>query len=166
MALTPSGSISLGDINTALGRSSTASIDMNDVDVRFISNNLTSTSIIDMNSLRDKYYFSGTLTYGVNDVPGVRLIRGYSTTYSVGAITGNLFGSTISNMYTDALSPAATYVTTSSANIVNRSYRIKMVNNNQVDLAYISTTSLYGDGSMFNTTTPSIGQTISWQFAG
>jgi hypothetical protein len=60
MALTPSGAISLGDINTALGRSATASININDGDVRFLANQ--DSGSVTMNNMRNKYWFNGTIT--------------------------------------------------------------------------------------------------------
>jgi hypothetical protein len=60
MALTPSGTISLGNINTALGRSSTATISMNDGDVRFLANQ--DSGSVTMNNMRNKYWFNGTIT--------------------------------------------------------------------------------------------------------
>lgn len=54
MALPSSGTISLSDVNTNIGASSTATITMNDAPVRWLANGNTSTNPVSMNSLYGK----------------------------------------------------------------------------------------------------------------
>lgn len=92
MALTPSGTISLGDINTATGKSATAPISMSGTAVRGISNTTLLTAV-SMSQLRNKNCAGGTITVGTRTVTGkgtTNISYGYSgSTY--GSITqGNI----------------------------------------------------------------------------
>ena len=91
MALTPSGQISMSDINSALGRSSTASIDFNDANVRFLANQESGS--VTMAAMRSKYYFTGTITVGRLYVEG-DVQYGFNSGY-MGSITGTIGGTMI-----------------------------------------------------------------------
>jgi len=53
---TPSGTISMANVNTELGRTSTSSINMNDAAVRALARKPTANSVISMNDLRNKKF--------------------------------------------------------------------------------------------------------------
>ena len=80
MAVTPSGAISLADINTATGKSATAPSSMNGTAVRCISN--TDSGAVSMSSLRNKIVAGGTITSGTKTVTGkggvINVFNGYS----------------------------------------------------------------------------------------
>jgi len=90
MALTPSGAISMSDINTALNRSSTTAISFNDNGPRCIAN--ADTGSVSMSAMRGKQVASGTVTVGVSSATN----KGVTTDYyglreAVGSATlGNL----------------------------------------------------------------------------
>ena len=72
MALPSSGAITLSDVNTNIGASSTAAITMNDTAVRLLSNGDTTTNPVTMNGLYGKSWVwtsnfsqSGFSTYGI-----------------------------------------------------------------------------------------------------
>lgn len=96
MALTPSGTIGMADINSALGRSSTATISFNDANVRFLANQEGSGTVT-MAAMRSKYYFAGTITIGTVNAEEGRYYGYRSDFPTCGAITGNV-GVAISNM--------------------------------------------------------------------
>jgi hypothetical protein len=87
MALTPSGAISMADLNTALGRSSTASISLSDTQVRFIS--AAYSGAVNMNGLRNKYNWNGTATMSYFEEKGGARY-GYENGF--GSSTGTLVG--------------------------------------------------------------------------
>jgi hypothetical protein len=91
MALTPSGAISLGNINTALNRSATAPISMNDSQVRFLANQ--DTGSVTMNSMRNRYNNNGTITVDINEGK-------FNTTYFSSAISGGFFDGLMISMST------------------------------------------------------------------
>lgn len=66
--LTPSGAISMANINQTLNRSATAAISFNDSQVRFLANQETGS--VNMNAMRSKYYFSGNITVGLGSDKG------------------------------------------------------------------------------------------------
>ena len=98
MALTPSGAISLGGINTALNRSATAAINMNDAQVRFLANQISGS--VNMNAMRNKQSTVGTITVGEIFLPKASIF-GYSDGfYQGGSLSSNTFiGTTISSFY-------------------------------------------------------------------
>ena len=101
MALTPSGTISMSDINTALNRSSTASISFNDTQVRFLANQDTGSVII--NNMRNKQSTVGTITVGFYD-DGKEQYAGYAPDFAIGSISSNsYFGSAVAALYTDVI---------------------------------------------------------------
>ena len=93
MAVTPSGTISLGNLNTALGRSSTATISMSDSQVYFLGGTATS-GTIDMNSVRNKTTFNGTITSGIYATGKKAYNLGYDPVVSMGSFTGLIYGVT------------------------------------------------------------------------
>jgi hypothetical protein len=98
MALTPSGAISMSDINTALNRSSTASISFNDTQVRYLANQDTGSVVF--NNLRNKQSTVGTITVGIYD-DGKTAIYGFETAF-IGSLSSNTFFSdTVYLLYTD-----------------------------------------------------------------
>ena len=123
MALTPSGQISMSDINSALGRSSTASINFNDANVRFLANQESGS--VTMAAMRSKYYFTGTITVG-------RLFAEEGTYYgynsgAFGSITGNI-GAAIQLMqslgnstYLDPVSNATPFASTGRLKVSSQS---------------------------------------------
>lgn len=97
MALTPSSTISLSDLNTALGRSATAAISMDDAQVRLIASPATS-GVVNLADTRNKNTFNGVITSGLAyDSDGNEII-GYQPGVITGAsISGTLYGATVSN---------------------------------------------------------------------
>jgi hypothetical protein len=96
MALTPSGTISMSNINSALGRSSTAAISFSDSQVRFLANR--DAGSVNMNAMRNKYNFNGTITVG-QFVDFTDIYYGYIAGY-MGSITGTIFDNRTPNLYT------------------------------------------------------------------
>jgi hypothetical protein len=97
MALTPSGAISMQDINTALNRTSTASISFNDTQVRFLANQDTGT--VNLNNMRNKQSTVGTITVGYYD-DGKTQVAGYLS--FLGSLSSNsFFGGTVNAFYSD-----------------------------------------------------------------
>jgi len=68
MALTPSGAISLNDINTSTGKSSGTPISMSGTAVRCISD--TNSGAVSMSALRGKNVAGGTITSGTKTTSG------------------------------------------------------------------------------------------------
>lgn len=85
MALTPSGTISLGDINTALSRSATAPISMNDSQVRFLASQ--DSGVVTMDSMRNRYNNNGTATINFNNGPNFVYL--YTNPITGGFFDGN-----------------------------------------------------------------------------
>ena len=56
---TPSGTIAMSDLNSALGQSSTASISFSDSRVRFLSNQ--DSGSVSMSAMRNKFYSDGNV---------------------------------------------------------------------------------------------------------
>jgi hypothetical protein len=97
MAVTPSGTISMADINTALNRSSTASISMSDPGIYLLAGTATS-GTISMNSTRSKTVFAGVLNAGFYSDGKGNDSYGYAGEGS--SITGTLYGGTFNYFYT------------------------------------------------------------------
>jgi hypothetical protein len=91
MAVTPSGTISLGNINTALGRSATAAISMDDLQVRLLVSTATS-GVISMSDTRNKTTFNGTIRSGQYFIDKKESNIGYQRSTNTGSITGTLYG--------------------------------------------------------------------------
>ena len=96
MAVTPSGTISMSNLNTALGRSSTASISMSDPQIYLLAGNATSGTIA-MGSVRGITTFNGTITADAFDDKG-NIYYGTSTGL-YGSSTGTFYGYSISDFY-------------------------------------------------------------------
>jgi len=75
MALTPSGAISMSDINVAMNRSSTTAISFNDNGPRCIAN--ADTGAVSMSAMRGKQVASGTISV----VPTSATNKGVTTDY-------------------------------------------------------------------------------------
>jgi len=104
MALTPSGTISLGDINTATGKSATAPISMSGTAVRCISGTTLLTAV-SMSQLRNKNCAGGTITAGTRTVSGksgTNTSNGYTSNASV--IYGSITPGNITTFYPNATS--------------------------------------------------------------
>lgn len=164
MALTPSGAISLGDINTALGRSATASISLNDSQVRFIANQ--DSGSVNMNAMRNKYNFNGTITVDLNQPPGYDEF-GYVAGF-FGSITG---GPLWDGKPLDFLFSTTNYNTIIGTNtsgapfFPNVNMRIKVGPNAAIPMTYeIGGTSYinYTQEAIFYT---DLGNTVNWQFS-
>jgi hypothetical protein len=163
MALTPSGAISLGDINTALGRSATASINMNDAQVRFIANQ--DSGAVSMSNMQNKYNFNGTITVGLSAEIGYD-VYGYDSGIPVGSITGGpLWNSrSLDGLISTNIPNASIYTFSGGADFPNLSMRIKVGSNSAIPMTW-------GSGSTYsNTTTAAItssdvGSTLNWQFS-
>lgn len=158
MALTPSGQISMSDINSALGLSSTASINFDNGDVRFLANQASGS--VTMASMRSKYYFSGTITVG--NIPGKLGSEGYGYTSSgpIGAITGNL-GNPIENLYSAAGS-LYTVIDAQTAQPFASNGRLKLGPFSTLAMTYNGVAGYYANVTTF--TSAYIGGTYSWQF--
>lgn len=99
---TPSGTISMSDVNSALGRSSTASINFNDSLVRFLADNQSGS--VSMSTMRGRYFYSGTITpTTLVDGKTYQVYgRGYASNDPSCHITGTIGGQTINVFYTGA----------------------------------------------------------------
>lgn len=93
MALTPSGTISLGNINTALSRGATAPISMNDAQVRFLANQ--DSGSVNMNAMRNRYNNNGTFYVQISFGKYADIYYG---TTSVGGLTGGFFDGGMSSI--------------------------------------------------------------------
>lgn len=85
----PTGTISFADLNTALGRSATASISLNDPQVRFIP--AAYSGAVNMNSFRGRYNWNGTADMGYFSLKSGDYY-GYDLSYGSGPSTGTLLG--------------------------------------------------------------------------
>lgn len=164
MALTPSGEISLGDMNVALGRGSTASISIGDAQVRFIANQ--DSGAVSMSAMQNKYNFNGTITVGTFN-PGFGYdVYGYDSGSSTGSITGGplwddrsiaiLISTTIPNTTINTLDAGDPFP--------NLNMRIKVGNNSAISMEKTA------ENSYNNLTTAAIfsadvGNTLNWQFS-
>lgn len=99
MALTPSGQISMSQVNSALGRSSTAGISFSDGSVRFLANQESGS--VTMAAMRSKYYFVGTVTVGVGTISSLTTYGYNVSSPAFGAATGNTGTGTIFGMQTN-----------------------------------------------------------------
>lgn len=92
MALTPSGTISMSNLNTVLGRSATAPISMNDSQVRWVANQVT--GAVSLGSARSRDVYAGTITPGTLSGKGGGFQRGYFLDFGsyIGSATGELYG--------------------------------------------------------------------------
>lgn len=117
MALTPSGTISLGDINTATGKSATAPISMNGTAARCLSNTSEGTSV-SMSQLRSKTCAGGTITSGTRTVSGKGGVTTTETGYTTNASPA--YGA-INNGNIVTYFPNATVIETMRASISSNS---------------------------------------------
>lgn len=169
MALTPSGTISLADINTALNRSATAPISMNDSAVRFLANQTSGS--VNMDAMRNKYTFSGTITVGVYD-DGKSYILGYAGPGFGSVNPSTLNGGTVLEMGYDGNIGSSMYiawggVNTSLPGTFNMRYTVNGTSG--VLVQYYSNRNQWwsGNGVLTPTyfTTGMVGGTYSWQFS-
>lgn len=163
MALTPSGTISMADINSALGRSSTASISFNDSQVRYLANQ--DSGSVNMNAMRNKQSTVGTITVGVYDDGKSRSVGAVSGSF--GSLSANtFFGGTLNNLFTDVLGTAnPTRMGGTATGIPSIAARLR-VNGVSVGMS-IWTTSFYtsSDAAARQFTDAMIGGTYTFQFA-
>ena len=97
MAVTPSGAISFGAVNTALNRTATAPISIGDVQVRYLANQ--DSGSVNMNNMRNKQSTVGTITVGFYD-DGKTQVYGFFGAY--GSLSSNsFFGGTIYDLFTE-----------------------------------------------------------------
>lgn len=187
MALTPSGAISLGDINTATGKSSTAPISMNGTAVRCISDT-SNGAAVSMSQLRSKNCAGGSITVGTNTSTskGVTTIYYGRTQFGQGSVTlGNITTypnltnvTAIQSLQTTAASnntPAYSnwvgqfnMTVTPSPGSINA--RIRIGSNNV--MTTVSTVTFVGPNNLINTlaarnptgimTSADVGQTLDW----
>jgi len=101
MALTPSGAISMSDINVAMNRSSTTAISFNDNGPRCIAN--ADTGAVSMSAMRGKQVASGTIAV----VPSSATNKGVTTDY-YGLRSGFPTTVTLGNLTTIPFFTAAT----------------------------------------------------------
>lgn len=164
MALTPSGTISLGDINTALGRSSTASISMNDAQVRFIANQ--DSGSVTMSAMQNKYNFNGTITVGTAN-PGFGYdVYGYEPSFPIGSITGGTLwdGATVDAFVGTSIPNSGIESFSATVAFPNVSMRIKVGSNSAVAMtkngAY-----RYENSTTAAIVSANVGSTLNWQFS-
>lgn len=169
MALTPSGTIGMADINSALGRSSTASISFNDSQVRFLANQESGS--VTMAAMRSKYYFIGTITVGsVNEGSSGLTYYGYrkGPYLPCGSITGNL-GAPIQDM--TGWSTNSTYIGTDPSSSIPfaSNGRLKIGSGSTVAMTYNydSKTGVYSynNNSVAAMGAGNVGGTYTWQLA-
>ena len=103
MAVTPSGQISMSDINVAINKAAGTTISMNTGAVRCISNTATS-SLVDMNSLRNKTVAGGTITANTATTSS----KGVTTvSYGrVGSPLGTISNGNLSTIFSTVQNPA------------------------------------------------------------
>jgi hypothetical protein len=166
MALTPSGTISLGDINTTLGRSATAAISMDDAQVRFIANQ--DTGEVAMSSMQNKYNFNGTITVAVS-YGGTYVLYGYSSAVPQGSITGGpLWNSRALNfLYTIVDSSTDTFIGSNAGGTAfpNISMRMKVGSNGVISMTYDPSGNFYQNNGSAAITGSDVGSTLNWQFS-
>lgn len=161
MALTPSGQISMSDINSALGRSSTASINFNDANVRFLANQESGS--VTMGAMRSKYYFVGTITIA-HAGPGSSSY-GYDLG-SYGGITGNAQFSYPIDRFLSWDGPTETLMLFSNNNYLPfyADARMKLASTSTITMLYFNDksqtwecfgTKIFGPGN--------VGTTQTWQ---
>lgn len=165
MALTPSGTISLGDINTATGKSSTAPISMNGTAVRCISD--TNSGTVSMSSLRGKNVAGGTITSGTKTTSGksgTTVANGFNTntppptygTIDVGNMSTLWTGFTsIENLQTSRTGTgnytnSCNIRATSSAGMSGSTLRTRIGSTDNVGLVYVTYVSPTGPGIFTN----------------
>lgn len=173
MARTASGAISMANVNVALGLTSTAQISFNDAKVRFLANN--DSGSVNINALRNKYYFTGTVTArDFMDEFGGPYTIGHPVTNGVGvpsSITGTVFENVSPSMsdiyYFDVTTRLAVNPGTNPPNV---NMRLKIGNNNAVTLTQAAYSGYYefqasgGTNVVFNSSND-VGVTRTWQFA-
>lgn len=164
MAQTPSGTISFSDINTALGRSSTAAISMNDSNVRFLANQ--DTGSVNMNAMRNKYYFSGTVTVALYSDKGTDYY-GYDSQIPYGSGTGTLFSSRTLVQLNSRAGPINVITSNSGGTpaFPNVSMRLQVGSNSAVPMAWYDNDSYVGSTVGLAIGSANVGSTLNWQFA-
>jgi hypothetical protein len=173
MSQVPTGTVSLGDVNTALGLSSTATISLNDSSVRFLANQLSGTA--DMNTLRGKNYSNGTVTVGSYDTKDGPLYgfsaNGFFMGSSTTSATFSVSQSTLTDLFTDPYFPN-TYWGTANPNTdfpgSPTTLRIRVAGGTQYTYTYLGSftyfyawyapgINIFGSGN--------VGGTYTWQAA-
>lgn len=164
MALTPTGEISLGDMNVALGRGSTASISIGDSQVRFIANQ--DSGEVSMSSMQNKYNFNGTITVGTFN-PGFGYdVYGYDSDSSTGSITGGPLWDDRSIGLLSATTIPNTAIGTFDLGdaFPDLNMRIKVGNNSAISMEKTAE-NLYNNLTTAAIVSADVGSTLNWQFS-
>jgi hypothetical protein len=190
MALTPSGAISLGDINTATGKSSTATITMDGTAVRCISD--TNSGTVSMSSLQGKNVAGGTITAAISSSTskGVTTTRwGRDNQAGTGSTTIGNIATLWPNVNTAAAIPIPSFFSAKASNVStyssvlnvlgtsslgwNATFRLRVHNNNNAVLqvaSYVANTQIYSSTAAYNTvqiiTANDVGVARDWVFCG
>jgi hypothetical protein len=164
MAVTPSGAISLGAVNNALNRTTTARISISDVQVRFLANR--DFGSVNMNAMRNKQSTVGTITVGVSD-DGFNVIFGYLAG-SIGGVSANsFFGHPLVELYNAATVPnQPDIMSAGGATLGDISARMN-VNNGQIKaMSLVPGSAVYrGFSPPAFFTSEMVGGTYPFQFA-
>jgi len=129
MALPSSGAITLSDVNTNIGASSTANITMNNTAVRLLANGDTTTNPVTMNSLYGK---SWVWTTNVS-LSGSSTFSNYSTTTdSSGNVYTAAVGTGLTNNIIIKTNPVGTVQWITSLNSTSGTYRTPQGLNNSL----------------------------------
>jgi hypothetical protein len=164
MALTPSGAISMSDINTALNRGSTASISFNDTQVRFLANQDTGSVVI--NSMRNKQSTVGTITVGFYD-DGKTQVAGCQVGVFGSLSSNSFFGGTISQFVSDLNGDTNIIIgTVAVGTAINARMKVSSPTPLTRAMTKSGNTGYYtGYGGDFFFGYPYTGQTFTFQFA-
>lgn len=172
---TPSGTISMSNINSALGQSSTASISFSDSRVRFLANQ--DSGSVSMSNMRNKFYSDGTLG------PVTYYDDGKGTQSYAANTSPNIFGAggayPFSYLYYDinyGQNQLGAAYWGSNIGLAGRSFRVQISNgvtfsafttidfaNDGVNGYYFYAYSSTGASPFF--TSGNVGQTYSFKFA-
>lgn len=138
---TPSGTISMSDLNSALGQSSTTSISFNDSRVRFLANQ--DSGSVSMSNMRNKFYSDGStgvITY-YDD--------GKGTVLRYGTTSPRVFGASAYSQLTYDINNAQNYLVAgywgSNIGLGSRTFRVQI--SNGVTTSNFNYVSMYNDGS-------------------